>query len=240
VRNYSSGMKVRLGFAVASNLDPDVLLIDEVLAVGDTGFRLKCYNKLDKLMENAAVIFVSHSMPQIMRMSSSILLMDKGKIQYLGNDLSKGVDLYFTKFSFDIDRTFSNDHSELKRFEILADKVDECFQINYLSEFNCEIDIWIDPIYENPIFTLVFFDKELKGAACIVESVSNTKDGFLSVRLEIPKISLSKGKFSLTLNVNGSSNSSPIFKKQGIAELQILGGDIRWTPVLFESSHEKI
>lgn len=240
VRNYSSGMKVRLGFAVASNLDPDVLLIDEVLAVGDTGFRLKCYNKLDKLMEKAAVIFVSHSMPQVMRMSSSILLMDKGGIQYLGNDLSKGVDLYFEKFKFDIDKTFSNEHSNLKSFKILAEEAEGCFQLAHLSDFICEVEIWIDPQFTNPVFTLVFFDKELKGAATCIENVKNTPDGNISVRITIPKISLSKGKFSLTFNVNGSQSSSAVFKQQGIAEIQIVGGNIRWTPVLFESKHEEL
>ena len=238
VRNYSSGMKVRLGFAVASNLDPDVLLIDEVLAVGDTGFRLKCYNKLDKLMENAAVIFVSHSMPQIMRMSSNILLMEKGRIQYIGNDLSKGVDLYFEKFQFGIDKTFSNEHSNLKRFDILAEEAENCYQLDYLSDFACEIEIWVDPKYTDPVFTLVFFDKELKGAATCIEHVKNTADGNIAVKITIPKISLSKGKFSLTFNVNGSQDSSVVFKQQGIAEIQILGGNIRWTPVLFESMHE--
>ncbi len=63
VQNYSSGMKVRLGFAVAAQMEPDVLLIDEVLAVGDTGFRMKCLNRIHELLESSAVIFVSHSMP---------------------------------------------------------------------------------------------------------------------------------------------------------------------------------
>ncbi|MCB0457989.1 MAG: ABC transporter ATP-binding protein, partial [Flavobacteriaceae bacterium] len=58
VQNYSSGMKVRLGFAVAAQMEPDILLIDEVLAVGDLGFVLKCFKKIDSLLPNTAIVFV--------------------------------------------------------------------------------------------------------------------------------------------------------------------------------------
>ena len=66
VRTYSSGMMVRLGFAVATAITkPDVLILDEVLAVGDAQFRYKCYNRVGQLKRNTAVIFVSHSMGNI-------------------------------------------------------------------------------------------------------------------------------------------------------------------------------
>jgi lipopolysaccharide transport system ATP-binding protein len=84
VQSYSSGMQVRLGFAVASSLDPDILLIDEVLAVGDVGFRTKCYNRIYEVCKNAAVIFVSHSMPQIDRLCSRALVLTGGKLIYSG------------------------------------------------------------------------------------------------------------------------------------------------------------
>ena len=79
VKHYSSGMKVRLGFAVASQLDPDVFIIDEVLAVGDIGFQVKCFNIIQELSKRAAVILVSHSMPNIARVSDELCLINKGK-----------------------------------------------------------------------------------------------------------------------------------------------------------------
>lgn len=60
VQSYSSGMQVRLGFAVATAMQPDVLLLDEVLAVGDMSFRHKCFNRINKIIKQCAVIFVSH------------------------------------------------------------------------------------------------------------------------------------------------------------------------------------
>ncbi len=93
VQNYSSGMQVRLGFAVATALDPDVLILDEVLAVGDAKFRNKCYNKIGKMHKNAATIFVSHSMDQVAQVCDRVLVMDHGRQIYSG-DLSEGVAIY--------------------------------------------------------------------------------------------------------------------------------------------------
>lgn len=78
VQSYSSGMQVRLGFSVASSLEPDILILDEVLAVGDAGFRTKCYNRIRKISEKSAVIFVTHSMPYVARMCNLSLFLEKG------------------------------------------------------------------------------------------------------------------------------------------------------------------
>ena len=99
VQNYSSGMKVRLCFAIAAQMEPDILLIDEVLAVGDLGFVLKCFKQIDSLLPNTALIFVSHSMPMIARICNHIILMDHGKVEYQGYDISKGIGLYYNKFA---------------------------------------------------------------------------------------------------------------------------------------------
>lgn len=79
VHSYSSGMQVRLGFAVATALKPDVLILDEVLAVGDISFRSKCYQKIGELKEHAAVIFVSHNINQISSICTSCLVLSKGR-----------------------------------------------------------------------------------------------------------------------------------------------------------------
>ena len=84
VQSYSSGMQVRLGFAIASQIEPEVLLIDEVLAVGDAGFRAKCYNRIDELRERCAVIFVSHAMAHVARLSQRSLVLQRGRSHYIG------------------------------------------------------------------------------------------------------------------------------------------------------------
>jgi lipopolysaccharide transport system ATP-binding protein len=84
VQSYSSGMQVRLGFAVATAMDPDVLILDEVLAVGDAAFRNKCYRRIISLRKKAAVIFVSHNMEEVSRVCDYSLTMSRGRPIYLG------------------------------------------------------------------------------------------------------------------------------------------------------------
>ena len=87
VRNYSSGMSVRLGFSVAALLlKPDILLLDEVLAVGDLPFRIKCLNHMRSIMADCAVIFVSHSMPTVSSFCNRAILMDHGRVKSLPDD----------------------------------------------------------------------------------------------------------------------------------------------------------
>ena len=81
VQSYSSGMQVRLGFAVATALKPDVLILDEVLAVGDAQFRAKCYERVDKLKSRTAMIFVTHAMDQVARLCNKGLLLNRGQGQ---------------------------------------------------------------------------------------------------------------------------------------------------------------
>ena len=86
VKFYSSGMYVRLAFAVAAHLDPDILIVDEVLAVGDAAFQKKCLGKMkDVAGQGRTVLFVSHSMSAITQLCSSAILMSGGKVQYVGS-----------------------------------------------------------------------------------------------------------------------------------------------------------
>ncbi|MHC4310195.1 MAG: ABC transporter ATP-binding protein, partial [Planctomycetota bacterium] len=86
VKRYSSGMKVRLAFSVAAHLEPEVLLVDEVLAVGDARFQKKCLNKMQEVgQEGRTVLFVSHNMPAITRLCQRAILMDEGQIKEDGS-----------------------------------------------------------------------------------------------------------------------------------------------------------
>lgn len=93
VQNYSSGMKVKLNFSVAAALDPDVLILDEVLAVGDAAFRNKCYQRIADIRKRTAVIFVSHNMEQVARISDSVLVMSKGVGTHFQN-AEEGIERY--------------------------------------------------------------------------------------------------------------------------------------------------
>jgi len=81
VKRYSSGMTVKLGFSIATSLDADILIIDEVLAVGDLAFQRKCFDRMESMIkrQNKTVIFVSHQVRIIERLCNRVLLLDRGK-----------------------------------------------------------------------------------------------------------------------------------------------------------------
>ncbi|MCU1419780.1 MAG: hypothetical protein JWR57_949 [Mycetocola sp.] len=86
VKNYSSGMYVRLGFAIAINVDPDILVVDEVLAVGDADFQAKCFRKFKDLKEAGnTVILVSHSMESVRSMCDHAAWLNRGELKAVGD-----------------------------------------------------------------------------------------------------------------------------------------------------------
>lgn len=85
VRHYSSGMYVRLAFAVAAHIDPDILLVDETLAVGDHSFQMKCLNKIRELQGlGATIVFVSHDLPMVENLCSHAILLHRGRVKARG------------------------------------------------------------------------------------------------------------------------------------------------------------
>jgi lipopolysaccharide transport system ATP-binding protein len=99
VKHYSSGMYVRLAFAVAAHIEPEILLVDEVLAVGDSGFRHKCVERMQTLADDGcSMLFVSHDMSAIQSLCDTVLLLEEGHVKQQGNP-STIVQAYFADMS---------------------------------------------------------------------------------------------------------------------------------------------
>ncbi|MBW1804563.1 MAG: ATP-binding cassette domain-containing protein [Deltaproteobacteria bacterium] len=111
VKRYSSGMYMRLAFAVAAHLEPEILLVDEVLAVGDASFQKKCLGKMgDVSKEGRTVLFVSHNMAAVEQLCSRGILLTEGHIQKSGN-INKVVEFYLSEHKRsikDVDRVLAN------------------------------------------------------------------------------------------------------------------------------------
>ena len=107
IKRYSSGMTVRLGFAVAAHLDPDILIVDEVLAVGDAAFQKKCLGKMEDIStQGRTIIFVSHQLKMIENLCTRSFLLEKGKISKNGNT-KETIECYLSKI-------YSHDSGSLK------------------------------------------------------------------------------------------------------------------------------
>ena len=101
VKRYSTGMTIRLGFSVAAHLEPDILLVDEVLSVGDAEFRKKALGKMKNASQyyNRTVLFVSHNLTAVKTLCERVIVLDKGEITYDG-DTEEGIKRYLSNQSF--------------------------------------------------------------------------------------------------------------------------------------------
>jgi lipopolysaccharide transport system ATP-binding protein len=191
VQSYSSGMQVRLGFAVATALSPDVLIVDEVLAVGDTNFKVKCYNKIKELLPTTAVIFVSHNMFDVCRICTQVTVLKSGTPMYQG-ELEQGVHVYNeinhdTKTSSDRNLIIHRDHGI---DEVVLEKFEESNN-GIVSSVELKIRIVSAHNLGEARSRIVFYDE----AETPVAEWDST--------LHAQKFEILSGENSLTLNVTG-------------------------------------
>jgi len=247
VQNYSSGMKVRLGFAVAAQMEPDILIIDEVLAVGDLGFILKCFNRIDAILKNTAIIFVSHGMPQVARICTQIILMDKGQAKYQGTNVSKGIDQYYSQFKTENSGVFQGQWGAINSIllnNILIDTKNKSIQIDRLSELTIKIDLNIDINVKFPEISLGFFDKEMRAVANFIRESSigrlENKNGRLICCITLPCIEFSKGIYSIALIISDRPDGKILYRQQSIAHFQVIAEHHVWSPFQLNGHLEQI
>jgi lipopolysaccharide transport system ATP-binding protein len=220
VQNYSSGMQVRLGFSVAISMKPDILIVDEVLAVGDLSFKRKAQAAIYEIMHNSAVIFVSHSMVQVGKLCTRGIFMKNGKISLASNQISNVVDAYFSSSSpRELCEVEGPGGVEMLRCKIISNSAEEIFcrtlkpndddrKINIISNqaLNLEFSLLIDQSVSFYTVTINIEDAEMKGilqsSSINTNVVFNSSDGQTQcVTLEIPCIPLNKGNYDVSVEI---------------------------------------
>lgn len=141
VKRYSSGMTVRLAFAVAAFLEPDILVIDEVLAVGDAEFQKKAIGKMQDISkgEGRTVLFVSHNMASVKKLCTRLILLEHGSIKLIGN-VNEVIDLYIDNKQHSLNYYNKNDDKEIYITKVEFDKGNNAFQANDDIKFNIKIN----------------------------------------------------------------------------------------------------
>lgn len=207
VQNYSSGMKVRLGFAVAAQMEPDILIIDEVLAVGDAGFRAKCFDQIAKVSKKASLLLVSHSMAEISRVASDVLLMKNGHVLFKGRDVAFGTAEYFRQFIYSSKKISGG--RETCRIHKVALKSngktskDGKLKINYGDPLEIEISYSLDEKIKNCLINIGFLNDERRTigqCSSIKENYyANNSCGICKSNVMIDRIPFTLGKYELSL-----------------------------------------
>lgn len=242
VQNYSSGMKVRLGFAVAAQMEPDVLIIDEVLAVGDLGFILKCFKQIDTILPRTAMIFVSHSMPMVSRICTKIILMENGKSQFQGEEVGKAIDLYYTRFAENETNVVFDDGSiVMEKVELLNTRGHEkgISQLEWGDDLILSLRFKTHREIQAPQFTLNIFDKEQRPVAMLEQNKDSllVKENLISFEVKHPKVQLSKGIYSINLSATPHNSTAPILRMNGILVFQIIHQQEIWQPFFLEAEY---
>jgi lipopolysaccharide transport system ATP-binding protein len=247
IQNYSSGMKVRLGFAIAAQVNPDILLIDEVLAVGDMGFTLKCFNQMDKLLRNTAIILVSHSIPQVARMATNLCVLEKGKSMFFGTNVADGINLYYSKFGNKILSVESNTKAILEKIWIeREDGIVETLNDNFIIPSGMSINIFLKiktfVEIKSPVIYLAFYDREQRNFAEVNNFPTNTLEHSLKsneekvYQLQFGPMNLAQGIFSITvaLGENDESCRENFFRIQSAFYFQVTNAYHGWAPFQFQ------
>lgn len=202
VQSYSSGMQVRLGFAVATSLKPDILILDEVLAVGDAQFRSKCYRRISELQKKAAVIFVSHSMDHIARICSLTLVLSRGEAALLGS-VSEGVEAYEQIGSTGVaeDPTFLTLSEPISQFSV--DFQDVIIESGNPVEFKIQV---FSKARLEPVRIKIFFYNQsgafaADGIILSDESCIELREGVSIWNLRINTLPLKRGTYKLAFNI---------------------------------------
>lgn len=184
VKYYSSGMYARLGFAIAAHLDPDILIVDEVLAVGDSKFQEKCLKKLNSVSESGkTILFVSHNSQALSALCNKGILLEKGKVAISGS-LEQCLNRYMkeTKQNAFFWKGEAGDDS-LKINEVSLDHIRDFFYQNETTELHISCEV----------------KKPLKEAILGIEIKNNKQETILHSFLSEP---LNVGKSTLSLKID--------------------------------------
>lgn len=204
VKRFSSGMTVRLGFAVAAFLEPEILVVDEVLAVGDAEFQKKAIGKMQDISSGngRTVLFVSHNMASIKKLCKRGVLLENGMIKETGN-IKNVIDAYIAGGSEitnnvyfdDISTAPGNDNIRMKSFEVTPSKGNELnveSGIHVKMEFvNYKPDIIMDATFE--LFTLE--DVIIYHRGKVITPNKDSKVGQYTLEFDLPPFLLNAGKY---------------------------------------------
>ncbi len=241
VKRYSSGMTVKLGFSIATSMDADILIIDEVLAVGDMAFQRKCFDKMEDLInkQGKTVLLVSHNIRQVERLCKRVLLLDKGKIIVDGDSSSACNKFYeqsdekiklqniHTQQSTKSNSVISsNGELELLDISILDSNNHKSDRIRYRSKITIRATFKAKRALKNLAFGIGAHTPDMIFVANDDSSLSSSKEctiesGIFQINYQISEFSLLPGIYSLRIGIAHKDSDFGLFYGENLYHFQV-------------------
>ncbi len=246
VKRYSSGMKVRLAFAVAAHLDPEILIIDEVLAVGDAEFQKKCLGKMQEVAgrEGRTVLFVSHDMAAVKKLCTRAILLEAGEISkegtptevvdhYLKN--ASGVELNTT--SLQSRKRKGSGKFIVTGLQFLNDRMEQVRVLETGMDLNIKLSYETKEKSPNPIINLIIRNNLQQELVNFLSRDSYmgtmTLQPIGEVIIKVPKLPLLPGRYSLDCNLKYDNEITDLL--ESVAVLDVEKGDFFGTGKIIDA-----
>lgn len=246
VQSYSSGMVVRLGFSVAAILiEPDILFLDEVLAVGDIGFTIKCLNVVRKLTERAAVVFVSHNMQYVSSFCTRVIVMKRGQVILDAKNPPDGIDRYFSlmEHSLQLSGTGGAEIAHLSLLaagkEITQPERTPGNENTLRQGIDVAVHLQVKVLGDHQTVTIlvVVMDESMSPilAAPVCDPQGNPAElSGPNIQLNVPlgALELNSGKYSLAVSVTDPATREVLVRAQGLVPFRVLADRTYWAKIV--------
>jgi homopolymeric O-antigen transport system ATP-binding protein len=229
VKRYSSGMYVRLAFAVAAHLEPEILVVDEVLAVGDAEFQKKCLGKMhDVAGHGRTVLFVSHNMTTVQNLCQRAILLNNGRIAFEGN-VAEAISQYSISASGGMDLPDPQSRKGNGKVRIVGVDIRNDAAVG--ADFWIEMHLDVKETVHELQARLSFYDRI---GNCVSNFGTNITDdrirdlapGNYKLRLFVPRLSLNLGQYNFNVSLNGDEGSFEVFDVlESASSFSVMGGD---------------
>jgi lipopolysaccharide transport system ATP-binding protein len=248
VQHYSSGMNVRLGFAVAAILiQPDILFLDEVLAVGDIGFTIKCLNRVRQLMRTSAVVFVSHNMPFISSFCTRVLVMDHGRTVLDTTESGRAINHYYGLAANSVQVSGSGG-AEVLGLTMTADGTDVGGGIPSIpqgAEVVVTLQARVAPGRMADQVTLFVDDATMSNMLAIPVKDANGAyltlgPGTHTLRIPVGRAELNAGRYSFMVYFRDASDHTGLCRHQGLLPFSVHADRVFWSRFVRESVSEQL
>ncbi len=246
IKRYSSGMQVRLGFSIATSVESDILIVDEVLAVGDLAFQRKCFDRMEDLIkrQGKTVLLVSHNIRQVERLCTRVILLDHGKVLKDGPP-SETCNLFYERSDERIKSVTSSNNSKrisggdvlrLLSIRLYNEQGNETDSVVHGTDFSVGIEYETTITLFKPAFGIGIHTTDFLYLATQNSTLAgqfqdiSISPGVYTAKCKFRRFQFLPGVYSFRLGIGSGEFSSPVFYGENLYHFQVVGNtDLRNT-----------